>query len=65
MDKTERLARVMSVLARQPLSTRELKEKAGLRGKDHVYYLLKTAVSRGQVRYHGKDDQGNCLWSRP
>jgi hypothetical protein len=66
MDTEERLARVMSALTEKPLSTRELKARAGVKGhSDRVLHLLVAAVQRGEARCHGKDTRGEYLWSLP
>src|SRR5262249_46353448 len=59
------LERVMEVLTQEPLSTSELKERAGLRGhSDRVLHLLQAAERRGEVQCHGKNDRGEDRWSR-
>jgi hypothetical protein len=66
VENEERLGRALSVLTQEPLSTSQLKEKAGLRGqRDPVTRLLQAAARRGQVRCHGKNDRGEYLWSLP
>jgi hypothetical protein len=65
MSAQERFRLVMAVLPREPINTSSLKERAGLVGhRDPVYSILMAAVGRGEVNYHGKDAQGECVWSR-
>jgi hypothetical protein len=66
MDTKKRLARIMSALTQERLSTSELKGRAGLKGHiDPVLDLLLAAERRGKVRCHGKDERGEYLWSLP
>ena len=66
MNTDERRARIMAALTQEPQCTSELKERAGLRGHvDQVYKILKSAERRGELKFHGKNERGECVWSLP